>query len=265
MCLIAVGWRLRADYPLMLAANRDELYARPTAPAAFWADHPDILAGRDLQQGGTWLGLTRSGRIAAVTNFRDGRRARLGERSRGWLVRDYLLSELDPSSFLSQVRSAANQYDGFNLLAGTPRGLFHYSNRGAEVTPVPPGAHGLSNHLLNTPWPKVERVRRGLAALAEAPADELADALFGLLVDTTPAPDEALPDTGIGLDSERVLSTALIRTPDYGTRSSTVLLVDRGGRARFEERSFAPDGSMLTRRRHALDLSDAAWLAHGQD
>jgi uncharacterized protein with NRDE domain len=258
MCLIAVGWRLRADYPLMLAANRDEVFTRPTAPAGFWADCPDILAGRDLQQGGTWLGLTRSGRIAAVTNFRDGGRARLGQRSRGWLVRDYLLSELEPSSFLSHVRTAANQYDGFNLLAGTPRGLFHYSNRGTEVTPLPAGAHGLSNHLLNTPWPKVERARRGLAALADSPPDELADALFALLADTTLPTDEALPDTGIGLEWERVLSTALIRTPDYGTRSSTVLLVDRRGRARFEERSFAPDGSILVHRHHELELSEPA-------
>lgn len=265
MCLIAVGWRLRTDYPLMLAANRDEFYARPTAPAAFWTDHPEVLAGRDLQQGGTWLGLTRSGRIAAVTNFRDGRRARLGERSRGWLVRDYLLSELEPSGFLSQVRAAADQYDGFNLLAGTPQGLFHYSNRSTEVTELPPGAHGISNHLLNTPWPKVERARLELAALADTPADQLAEALFELLADTALPPDEALPDTGIGLDRERVLSTALIRTPDYGTRSSTMLLVDREGRARFEERSFAPDGSTLAHRRHALELRGATWLGNRPD
>jgi uncharacterized protein with NRDE domain len=265
MCLIAVGWRLRADYPLILAANRDELYARPTAPAGFWADHPDILAGRDLQQGGTWMGLTRSGRIAAVTNFRDGRRVRLGERSRGWLVRDYLLSGLDPSSFLSQVRSTADQYDGFNLLAGTPRGLFHYSDRGTEVTPLAPGAHGLSNHLLNTPWPKVERARQGLAELADVPAEALPDALFGLLADETLAPDQTLPDTGIGLERERLLSTALIRAPEYGTRCSTVLLVDHSGRAQFEERSFAPDGSTLALRRYELELSESVWPENRQD
>jgi uncharacterized protein with NRDE domain len=266
MCLIVLGCALRADFPLIIAANRDEYFARPTEPAGFWPDAPSVLAGRDLEQGGTWFGVTRSGRIAAVTNFRDGTRKRSGRLSRGWLVRDFLLSSLEPSSFLSQVRAAADQYDGFNLLAGTTaRGLSHYSNRGAEVTPLPPGTHGLSNHLLNTPWPKVERARRQLAALADTPAQALPDALFGLLADTTLEPDAALPDTGIGLEWERALSTAMIRTPDYGTRSSTVVLVDRTGQMRFEERTFAPDGSTQARRRHALRLNEPAWLENGQD
>jgi uncharacterized protein with NRDE domain len=258
MCLIAIGWRLREDYPLMLAANRDEFFARPTAPATFWQDHSAILAGRDLLQGGTWLGLVRSGRLAAVTNYRDGRRERVGRLSRGWLVRDYLLSDQEPTAFLAQVRATAKQYDGFNLIAGTQRGLFHYSNRGTEVTALPAGAHGLSNHLLNTPWPKVERARQGVAALADSPAAGLPEALFALLAERTSAPDDALPDTGIGLERERLLSTAFIRAPDYGTRCSTVLLVDRTGGARFEERSFAPDGSTVEHRRYDLQLSEVA-------
>ena len=258
MCLIVIGWRLREDYPLMLAANRDEFFARPAAPAAFWEDYGEILAGRDLLQGGTWLGLTRSGRLAAVTNYRDGRRAKVGRLSRGWLVRDYLLSEQQPSSFLAQVRATAEQYDGFNLIVGTQRGLFHYSNRGTEITPLPEGVHGLSNHLLNTAWPKVERARQGVGALADTPAAALPEALFALLAERTPAPDEALPDTGIGLEWERLLSTAFIRSSDYGTRCSTVLLVDRAGWARFEERSFASDGTILAHRRHALQLLEAA-------
>jgi uncharacterized protein with NRDE domain len=263
MCLIVVGWRLREDYPLMLAANRDEFFARPAAPAAFWQDHSGILAGRDLLQGGSWLGLTRSGRLAAVTNYRDGRRERIGRLSRGWLVRDYLLSEQQPSSFLTQVRATADQYDGFNLIAGTQEGLFHYSNRGTEVTALPAGAHGLSNHLLNTPWPKVRRARQGLAALADSAAATLPDALFALLADQTPAPDEALPHTGIGLEWERLLSTAFIRSTDYGTRCSTVLLVDRTGRARFEERSFASDGTTVAHRRYDVQLSEGVQTASG--
>jgi uncharacterized protein with NRDE domain len=263
MCLIVVGWRLREDYPLMLAANRDEFFARPAAPAAFWQDHGEILAGRDLLQGGTWLGLTRSGRLAAVTNFRDGRRARLGGLSRGWLVRDYLLSEQEPDRFLALVRAGADQYDGFNLIAGTQRGLFHYSNRGTQITPLPEGVHGLSNHLLNTAWPKVERARQGVGALVDSPADTLPEALFALLAERTPAPDDALPDTGIGLEWERLLSTAFIRSSDYGTRCSTVLLVDRAGRARFEERSFASDGTILAHRRHDLQLLEAAETGPG--
>ena len=263
MCLIAVGWRLREDYPLILAANRDEFFARPAAPAAFWQDHAEILAGRDLLQGGTWLGLTRSGRLAAVTNYRDGRRARAGRLSRGWLVRDYLLSEQQPSSFLAQVRETADQYDGFNLIAGTPSALFHYSNRGTEVTTLAPGAHALSNHLLNTPWPKVQRARQALAALADSPAAALPEALFALLADRTSASDDALPDTGVGLEWERVLSTAFIQATDYGTRCSTVLLVDRTGRARFEERSFAPDGTTLAHRLHEVQLSAGAQTGPG--
>jgi uncharacterized protein with NRDE domain len=256
MCLIAIGWKLREDYPLILAANRDEFFSRPAAPADFWQDHDEILAGRDLLQGGTWLGLTRSGRLAAVTNYRDALRGKTGMHSRGWLVRDYLLSEQPPGAFLTQVRAAAGQYDGFNLIAGTRSALFHYSNRGAEVTALPPGAHGLSNHLLNTPWPKVERARQGLTALADAPAAVLPAGLFALLADRMPAPDGALPDTGVGLEWERVLSTAFIQTDGYGTRCSTVLLVDRAGHARFEERTFAADGTIVAHRRHDLQLTE---------
>lgn len=256
MCLVVVGWRLREDYPLILAANRDEFFARPAAPAHFWEDHGCILAGRDLQQGGTWLGLTRSGRVAAVTNFRSGRTPRTGQRSRGWLVRDYLLSEQETPGYIAQIRATADQYDGFNLIAGTPRGLFHYSNRGAEVTALTPGTHGLSNHLLNTPWPKVQRACRGLTALADSPAAALPEALFALLADRTQPPDEALPDTGIGMEWERLLSTAFIQSQEYGTRCSTVVLVDRTGRAVFEEHSFAADGSFAAHRRHELQLSE---------
>lgn len=259
MCLIVVGWRLRKDYPLILAANRDEFFARPAAPADFWGDHAEILAGRDAEQGGTWLGLTRSGRLAAVTNFRNGRGPRTGTRSRGWLVRDYLLSEQEPPEFLAQVHATAGHYDGFNLITGTQQGLFHYSNRSAGVIALTPGVHALSNQLLNTPWPKVQRARLALAALAHSPAAALPEALFALLADRTPPPDEALPDTGIGLEWERMLSTAFIQTPEYGTRCSTVLLVDRSGRACFEEHSFAPDGARLAHRRHELQLPRVTW------
>jgi uncharacterized protein with NRDE domain len=169
-------------------------------------------------------------------------------------VRDYLLSEHPPAEFLTHVHGTADEYDGFNLIAGTQNGLFHYSNRSAEITPLPAGAHGLSNHLLNTPWPKVQRARQALDALANAPADALPAGLFALLADDSAAPDESLPDTGVGLDLERLLSTAFIRAPDYGTRCSTVLLVHRAGRARFEERSFAPDGTISAHRRHDLQL-----------
>jgi len=258
MCLIAFSWCVREDYPLILVANRDEFFARPTAAAEYWPDHNHILGGRDLEQGGTWLGLTRSGRLAAVTNFRDGKRSRSGQRSRGWLVRDYLLSDLDAPAFLDRVDESAAQYDGFNLLAGTPEQLFHYSNRTGAITPLARGVHGMSNHLLNTPWPKVERARGILSSLTDAPAGELPDALFALLADRSQPPDEALPDTGIGLEWERVLSTAFIQSQDYGTRCSTVLLIDHTGRVHFEERSFAPDATLIAHRFYEIRLRDAA-------
>lgn len=256
MCLIALGWQLRPDYPLILAANRDEFFGRAAAPLAFWADEQDILAGRDLEKGGTWLGLSRTGQVAAVTNYRDGSQVKTGQRSRGWLVRDYLLSDQDPVQFLSELDASANTYDGFNLLAGSPRELFYYSNRSdARITPLSAGVHAISNHLLNTPWPKVQRARRGLEALVNLPASELADALFSLLADQTLPADAALPDTGLGLDRERLLSTAFIQGIEYGTRCSTVLLVQGNGLAWMEERTFDPGGSESTRRQIEVKLA----------
>jgi uncharacterized protein with NRDE domain len=262
MCLIAVGVQLRTDVPLVLAANRDEFFARATQAAQFWPDAPELLAGRDLEQGGTWMGLTwgsltRGGRIAAVTNFRDGGRPRNGQRSRGWLVRDYLLAELDPERYVSNLQSDGEQYDGFNLLVGAGDRIYYCSNRGGAPHLLSPGVHGLSNHLLNTPWPKVEQAKARLAALADTPAELLVERLFELLADDRRAPDDDLPRTGISLEWERVLSSAFIRTADYGTRSSTVILLHANGQAVFEERGFAVDGSLTHQRRYELPAVNA--------
>jgi uncharacterized protein with NRDE domain len=254
MCLIVVAFRLRADVPLMLAANRDEFFARPTQPAHFWPDAPQILAGRDGEQGGTWLGLTRSGRIAAVTNYRDGTGRRAGDRSRGWLVRDYLMSDEPPQRYLEEVHANRGHYDGFNLLVGSQHGLFHYSNRNGTITGLVAGVHGLSNHLLNTPWPKVEQAKSRLQALAALPEAALNGALFALLSDDAQAADHALPATGVSLAWERLLSSAFIRSPEYGTRSSTVILVAASGHARFEERSFAAHTAETSSRVEVLEL-----------
>ena len=252
MCLITVGVQLRADLPLVLAANRDEFFARATQAAQFWPDAPELLAGRDLEQGGTWMGLTRSGRIAAVTNFRDGGRPRSGRRSRGWLVRDFLMSERDPEHYVSELQGECDQYDGFNLLAGVAERIYYCSNRGGAPHLLSPGVHGLSNHLVNTPWPKVELAKAGLAALVDAPAELLVERLFELLADERRAHDDELPRTGVSLEWERVLSSAFIRTADYGTRSSTVVLLHANGQALFEERAFDADGSQTHRRRYEL-------------
>ncbi len=245
MCLILFSWRQRADYPLLLAANRDEFYARPTAPAAFWSETPQVLAGRDLVGGGTWLGVTRGGRLAAVTNYRDPDERRSGAPSRGLLVRDFLCANAPVTEYLRALDRRAGEYSGFNLLLGDGRQLGYFASRTGQGRLLPPGLYGLSNHLLDTPWPKVTAGKTALAQLVAAPAiDPLA--LFDLLADTVRPPDCQLPDTGIGRDWERLLSSRFIAGPTYGTRSSTVVLFDGESSVLFCERTFAPgvEGAM---------------------
>jgi len=242
MCLILFAHKVHPGYPLVLAANRDEVYVRPTAPAAFWDDQPQIYGGRDLEQGGTWLGITRRGKIAAVTNFRDGYATRDSTRSRGELVSNFLRGNLAADEYVDRVSRDADAYNGFNLIAGDLDRLHYITNRGGYMSAIAPGIHGLSNHLLDTPWPKVERGRKILADLLQHEVQELIDGLFAVLADRAIAADDALPDTGVGLPRERVLSPAFIISPTYGTRSSTVLLVDNHGQVVFIERSFGKRG-----------------------
>jgi len=242
MCLILFAHKVHPDYPLVLAANRDEAYSRPTQPAAFWRDYQQVYAGRDLEQGGTWLGIARSGRVAAITNYRDGNASKHSQRSRGELVSNYLRGTQGPSEFANRVKRDGHNFNGFNLLLGDVDELFYVSNRNDGVTAVAPGVHGLSNSLLNTPWPKVSQGRDAMTKLMTAKSQDLIDGLFTILTDRTPATDDILPDTGVGLTRERTLSPAFIATPSYGTRSSTVLLVNNHGQVVFVERSFAGRG-----------------------
>lgn len=243
MCLILIAHEPNARYRLVLAANRDEFYERPTAPAAFWDDAPDVLAGRDLRRGGTWMGVTIGGKVAAVTNFRgpEGRERREKAPSRGHLVSAFVQSDESPARYLEGLRRHARNYDGFNLLVGDAEGLWWYSNRGEEPRELSPGVYGLSNHLLDTPWPKVERGKRALVQLLAGQEEVSPERIFPILADRTPGADRELPDTGVGLELERLLSAPFIRARDYGTRSSTVLLVERTGNATFVERRFRPD------------------------
>jgi uncharacterized protein with NRDE domain len=243
VCLIAVAYRVHPDYPLVVAANRDEFYARPSAQAAFWEDDPSILAGRDLDCMGTWLGVTRGGRFAAVTNFRDPSDQRPSAESRGTLVRRFLSGTGSARDFLDDVDSRADAYRGFNLIAYDSEDLCYYSNRGAEPTSLAPGIYGLSNHLLDTPWPKVTRVRDRLGvALEPAPSVE---PLLAMMADTTMAPDGELPNTSVGPERERMLSAARIVSASYGTRCSTVVMQSRQGAIRFAERTYGPEGVEL--------------------
>lgn len=242
MCLILAALDSHPDYALVVAANRDEFYDRPTAPAAFWPDHPWILGGRDLKAGGTWLGIDRRGRFAAVTNFRQGTRETEAPRSRGLLVSDYLMGDTDAQAHIARVERDAAQYNGFNLLAGDARALHYFSNREGRPRMLRRGIYGLSNHLLDTAWPKVSASKTALGAALRGSGTELIPSLFALLADPRQAADEHLPKTGIGLDWERLLSAAFIATSGYGTRSSTVVLVGRDGSVVFAERTFGPGG-----------------------
>jgi uncharacterized protein with NRDE domain len=255
MCLILVALDSHPDYSLVVAANRDEFYDRPTAPAAFWADVPSVLAGRDLQAGGTWLGIDRNGRFAAVTNYRQGRREPPAPQSRGRLVRDFLTSTTAPEEYLRLVGQHADLYGGFNLLAGTPRELGYFSNREGVPRALTPGVYGLSNHLLDTAWPKVASGKSALEALLRAGKPELIDALLALLSDRTRPGDHLLPHTGIDEEWERLLSSAFIASETYGTRSSTVVLVGRDGKTTFVEWSFGTGGAPGEVRRFEFEVS----------
>ena len=254
MCLILLAWRAHPDFPLVFGGNRDEAYERPTSAAAFWADDPAVFGGRDLEMGGTWLGVSSRGRLAAVTNYRQGPGAAVGARSRGELTAGFLRGDEAPRAYMERVVSRAQDYRGFTLIAGDGVRLCAYSNRGGAIETLPPGVHGVSNHLLNTPWPKIVRGRQQLAGLLEAGETELAEGLFRTLADRTVAPDAELPDSGVGLQRERELSPAFIAGERYGTRATTVVLVSRGGEVIFRERRFGPRGAPLgeTAQRFAL-------------
>ncbi|MCC8999786.1 MAG: NRDE family protein [Candidatus Contendobacter sp.] len=249
MCLILIAYRYHPRYPLLVAANRDEFHDRPTAPLGFWEDIPQIVAGRDLKEGGTWMGIDRTGRFAAITNYRDPSRVLLDAPSRGHLVSDFLRSAEPARVYLDRLASKASAYNGFNLVLGDAGGLFYYSNRGGELRALAPGLYGLSNHLLDTPWPKLERGRRALRQLLDRQPDPTPDELLELLTDRALAPDSDLPHTGVPLEWERWLSPIFIAAPGYGTRSSTALRVDAGGQAWLVETTWADGG----RREFQLD------------
>lgn len=254
MCLILVAWRTSPEYPLIVAANRDEFFDRPAAPAAFWADAPSVLAGRDLQAGGTWMGITRQLRFAAVTNYREPRPEVLPTSSRGHLVGDFLSGRRRPDTYLKEVARRGAAYNGYNLLVADRDSLWYHSNRGMPPRELPPGVYGLSNSLLDAPWPKIESAKRTFEDALETMPD-LAPC-FELLEDDSVAPDSELPDTGVGVELERALSAIFVRMQDYGTRASTVLLVRADNSIRFVERRFGPNKT-------PAGGTDVAFMAEG--
>lgn len=237
MCLIFLSLQNHPQYKLVIAANRDEFYQRKTAPATYWEDHPEILGGRDLEAHGTWMAMNKNGRIAMVTNYRDIKNSKALAPSRGALVTDYLLANESSREYLEQVENRSQAYNGFNLIVGSAEELWYHSNYKKGIHSLSHGLHGLSNHLLDTPWPKVAR---GLASMKSVLADPEIDPakLFEVLFDDQVAADNTLPDTGIGLERERALSAMFIKSPGYGTRCSTVVLIDKNDNVYFAERVY---------------------------
>lgn len=245
MCLAVLALHTLPDVPLLIAANRDEFHARPTAPAAVWPGAPTIYAGRDLRAGGTWMGVTDTGRYAVITNYREPMHLLPDAPSRGALVEAYLRGAQSAPNYLTAVHAQGDRYNGFNLIVGGPDGAWYYSNRNGAPLPLTPGIYALSNHLLDTPWPKLERIKTAFTCiLRNAPQPDL-PALYAALSDPEPAPDNTLPNTGLSLERERLLSSPFIISPDYGTRSSCILALRADGRGSLHERRFDPAGKAV--------------------
>lgn len=242
MCLTVFAFHTDPEYPLIFASNRDEFYERPAQPATFWYDHPALLAGRDLKAGGTWLGITSNHRFAAITNYRDLKSIKQNAPSRGDIVTDYLTSGLNAPDFLNKLKNKADQYNGFNLLAGTTTELWYYSNEQDKIVKVEPGIHSLSNAFLNTPWPKTEKAKSGFTSILQNNRDHMNPEIFELLKDDEQFPDKFLPSTGLSIEMERRVSSIFIKSENYGTRCSTLIKAGAapGGKTKFIEKSFIP-------------------------
>jgi uncharacterized protein with NRDE domain len=244
VCLLVIAWRTHPEYRLLLAANRDEFHDRPAAPLAAWPDAPKIHGGRDLSAGGTWLALTRGGRLGVVTNYRELARKRRSAPSRGGLIPGFLRATTLPSEYLDAIELDATGFAGFNLLLADEHSLWYASNRADRFArELPPGLYGLSNHALDTPWPKLLKVKSRFAELVDAAQFDMA-AAFAMLSDPAPATDADLVSTGLSLDWERALSAPFVSHENYGTRSSTVVSVLNDGSARIQERRFDAAGNL---------------------
>ncbi|MEP1096875.1 MAG: NRDE family protein [Cyclobacteriaceae bacterium] len=253
MCLIVFAYNTHPDYKLILAANRDEFYDRPTTTADWWEDHPNILGGRDLKAKGTWMGVDKRGRFAAVTNYRDISGIREDVKSRGDLPVDFLLNGHSSTVYSEQVLKNADKYNGFNLLA-LDEEMTHLSNYENKVNRLDSGIYGLSNALLDTSWPKVEKAKDHFKGKI-ASDFELQD-LISLMQDEGVAEDDALPQTGLPVDMERAVSAMCIRTPNYGTCCSTAITIDYDGHVEFEEKSYPVGNREDKTVRHSFQIEN---------
>ena len=241
MCVVALAWNAHPRWRLLLAGNRDEFHARPTAALAPWPESA-LIAGRDLQSGGTWVGLDRRGRIAVVTNVRDGLAQPHTGPSRGALPVAFLESVADAAATTADLFANAQRYAPFNLVLADADGCWHLGNHPLQREALTAGVHGISNGRLDAPWPKTRHLIDALRTWIDAGSDDL-QPLWNALADERIAADAELPDTGVGIELERRLSPACIRGETYGTRASTIIAVDRDGRGFIHERRFGPNGA----------------------
>lgn len=261
MCLIIFAYRSLPGFRLVLAANRDEFYSRPTRQVAYWDDAPGVLAGRDLKAGGTWLGITRTGRFAAITNYREVSSNREGAPSRGGLVKDFLLGNSTPHDYLKTLRDKGQAYNGFNLIVGDTKNLLYFSNKNERIWNIKPGIHGLSNHLLDTPWPKVIQGTSRFHSLVNEKIIFSPEDIFSILADHSTPSNEELPNTGVGLEWEKILSPIFITSDIYGTRCSSILLWENTGQITFLERTYDKQTQgmhEITTRQHGFTLPPAS-------
>jgi uncharacterized protein with NRDE domain len=255
MCLIFLAYNKHPKYPLVIAANRDEFLDRPAKQLGFWEEHPSILAGKDLTAGGTWLGVTKTGYFAMLTNYRDLSNIKANAPSRGKLVLDYLTGELEPSNYLQALNGSAGLYNGYNIILGTVNDPWYYSNQNNKIYQLGTGIYGLSNALLDTKWPKVERGKKKFAQLIKQETIDI-ESLMSFMNDKNLAEDEQLPDTGIGYEKEKLLSSMFIDMPGYGTRNTTILLKDNEGNIHVTERSFNIQNNALNDQSFKFSLNN---------
>jgi len=238
MCLILFSYKTHPRYKLIIAGNRDEFYARPTKPADYWEDHREIMAGRDMEAMGTWMGMnTKSGDMAMLTNYRDLANLKSVAPSRGSLVSDFLINDSFPEEYYEALRPTLSEYNGFNLVLGSPDSLSYFSSEFNGLKSLAPGIYGLSNALMNSPWPKVQKGKMKIEAITEERHFEV-EHLFEAMRDDELADDKHLPDTGVGLEKERMLSPMFIKSPQYGSRCTTVILVDNQDKVLYAERTY---------------------------
>ena len=248
MCIAYLAIGAHPDWPLFIAANRDEFHSRPTTVAAPWPNYPDLLAGIDNVAGGTWLGITRQGKFGLLTNYRDMAYDAQAV-SRGALVADYLQGHETPQAYAELVAAQGNRYNGFNLIVGDLTQAFYVGNRHGDghAVGLAPGRYVLSNHLLNTAWPKTQRLKERLDHYPLENIPKSVNPIFDILKDQTVAQDDALPSTGLSLERERLLSSPFIISPEYGTRCSTVVAINAAGRGFFSEITYDPQGTPVER------------------